>query len=469
MRRRLTDKLNSPYINYLVISFIIISLFWVIMNQKDWKKEKGVIYYDVISYYAYLPAAFIHNDLTLSFLDAYKGDYKLLFWPLKTKDNKRVMKMSLGLSIMYAPFFFIAHIAANALGYIPDGFSPPYKIALLIGALFYLSIGLLFLRKFLIKFYSENIIAITLTVLVAGTNLYYYSSFEGAMPHVFNFSLFALFLFFTDKWHERPNLKNSLAIGLISGLISVIRPTNIVIVLFFILYQCNSFSDIRTKFVFFIHHYKKIILIAVFSVAVWAPQFAYWKIATGHWIYYSYQEEGFYFLNPHIIDGLFGFRKGVIIYTPLMLLAFIGLFLLKRNSKFRLPVSVFIIINTYIILSWWCWWYGGSLGNRAFIESYAIMAIPLAAFIKWMLKQKQILKFSLICILIIASLIGTFHTVQYHYGAIHWDSMTKAAYFDSFGNIRPSGKFQSLIKAPNYKNAKKGLKEYSEKQTEDTK
>ena len=108
-----------------------------------------------------------------------------------------------------------------------------------------------------------------------------------------------------------------------------------------------------------------------------------------------------------------------------------------------------------MILSWWSWWYGGSYGLRAFIDSYALLIIPLAAFIDYfyaVMKKRAV-------VLIIASLFifhGVFQTFQYYYGAIHWDSMTKEAYWDSFGHLHPSAKFQSLLKAPDYEKAMKG-------------
>ena len=58
------------------------------LNVKHWKEEQRVIEWDAISYYAYLPAAFIYNDLSLSFTDGYDGPHKFVFWPEKGPDRK---------------------------------------------------------------------------------------------------------------------------------------------------------------------------------------------------------------------------------------------------------------------------------------------------------------------------------------------------------------------------------------------
>ena len=60
-------------------------------------------------------------------------------------------------------------------------------------------------------------------------------------------------------------------------------------------------------------------------VLVWVPQMIYWKEMTGRWLYFSYgSDERFFFGDPAIIKGLFSYRKGLFIYTPLLLFAFAG-------------------------------------------------------------------------------------------------------------------------------------------------
>ena len=62
---------------------------------------------------------------------------------------------------------------------------------------------------------------------------------------------------------------------------------------------------------------------ALMVVLVWVPQMIYWNEMTGHWLYFSYgSDERFFFGDPAIIKGLFSYRKGLFIYTPLLLFAF---------------------------------------------------------------------------------------------------------------------------------------------------
>ncbi|MBK6283367.1 MAG: hypothetical protein IPF54_12580 [Draconibacterium sp.] len=125
------------------------------------------------------------------------------------------------------------------------------------------------------------------------------------------------------------------------------------------------------------------------------PQLLYWKAQTGHYIFNSYMDQGkFFFLEPQIINGLFSYRKGWLIYTLIMILAIFGFFLVAKNMRqiYFLPILIFTVINIYMVYSWWCWWYGGSYGSRPMIDIYGIMAIPMAAILEKMLSGKIRLK-----------------------------------------------------------------------------
>jgi hypothetical protein len=185
----------------------------------------------------------------------------------------------------------------------------------------------------------------------------------------------------------------------------------------------------------------------------------YWKEMTGHWLYFSYgSDERFFFGDPAIIKGLFSWRKGLFIYTPILLFAFAGIIMLWRNrSPHALPVTLFVPLNIYIIFSWWCWWYGGGFGQRAFIDSYALMAVAAAALLAYAFSSgKRWLRAGIITAYCMLMSLGIFNNIQYYNGAIHWESMTKAAYWDSFGRIRPSAEFNDLLQAPDYEAARAG-------------
>jgi len=438
----------------IVNLIIIFAVGYNMFNIHYWTHSNRVIYHDVISYYSYLPATFIYKDLTLNFIQDSGGYFSDKFWPLKTPDGRNVIKMSMGLSFLYAPFFVLGHITAGLTDYPADGFSVPYKFFLTMSALFYLALGLFFLRKVLENYFSWKVVVITLITVVLGTNLYYYSAIESTMPHVYLFALFSAFIYMTIRWYEKPDMENSIIIGLLGGLITLIRPTDIILSVFFLLWDVKSAKELKERFLFFVRNPRFIIAMALTFAVVWIPQLAYWKFATGHWLYYSYNNEGFNFLHPHIIDGMFSYRKGWLLYTPVMLFAIAGVALSYRKMKeIFVPSLVFLMLNIYIITSWWCWWYGGSFGGRPFIDSYPILALSLAVFIKWTFSLKKTAKLISHIVITLLVLLNLFQTWQYYGGNIHYDAMTKKAYWKIFLRPFPDDTYKQFLDHPDYEKA----------------
>ncbi len=450
----------------LIITFMTINM----LSVRHWKEEQRVIEWDGISYYAYLPATFIYNDLSLSFIDGYQGSHKFIFWPEKGPDGKYLIKTTMGLSFLWLPFFIAGHLTALITGADAGGYSDPYKFFLLVSALFYLLVGLIYLRRILITHFTDQVAALILAGFVFSTNLYWYTLFQGTMAHAYSFTLVSAFVWYSMEWHgvwgigqgagsREHEVWNSVRLGLLLGLISLIRPTNIIIIIFFLFYGVISGKDLKNRVRELATCYKYVLLIMLMVVVVWIPQMIYWKEMTGYWLYFSYgSDERFFFGDPAIIKGLFSWQKGLFIYTPLLLFSFAGIIILwMKRSPYAFPITLFVPLNVYIIFSWWCWWYGGGFGQRAFIDSYALMAVAAAALLGYAFSSgRNWFRTGIITIYLLLMSLGIFNNIQYYHGAIHWDSMTKAAYWDSFGRVRPSADFYNLLEAPDYGAAKKG-------------
>jgi hypothetical protein len=444
----------------IAIVIVIISCFLIDLDLKNWTKEERVVEYDIHWYYAYLPAKFIYNDIELKKSDYQYGDNHYWFWKVKTADGHEIIKSTMGLAFMYAPFFFVAHTYAQFSDYPRDGFSEPYKIFLLLSAIFYLFVGLDFLKKILLHYkFSDAHIAITLLLLGLGTNLLCYSSQSAPMPHVYVFCLIAMFIYYTIKWYHVQSIKTTIILGFLFGLISLIRPSNVIIILFFLLYNVSNWAEFKERMLFLKKTHLQLISIALLTILIWVPQLIYWKIVTGHFIAYSYTDEGFFFLHPHIIDGLFSFQKGWLVYTPMMAFAIVGIFILKDNlKKLRLPIVLFLIINIYVIFSWWCWWYGGTYGQRSMIDCYALMAIPLATFVKFVSDKKWYYNTAFYCVATFFIWLNIFQTFQFENHSLHWDAMSKELYFKQFGKMEKIKDFDTYLSYPNYEEARSGGK-----------
>ena len=441
----------SKYSIYFSVAVVCI----MILSARHWKKEDKVIAWDVVSYYAYLPATFIFHDIKLEKKETFD---KGIFWPEPLPDGNKVIKTSMGMSILYSPFFFMSHGIAKLLGWEAYGYSSVYKIGLLVGSVFYLFIGLFFLRRILKVYFSEQIVALTIVTIALGTNLLNYATYDATMSHLYNFTLITIFVWYTIQWYKSPRLLSLIFLGLLSGLIALVRPSNIVVLVFFFLYGVFSKETLtqRTRLIFSKFHW--FLLMAAGFIFVWVPQFLYWWKVTGHFFVDSYPTERFFWGNPHFIAGLFSYRKGWLIYTPVMAFALVGIILLfSKMKEFFWATFVFILIATYIIVSWWCWWYGGSFGMRSFVDYYGILAIPMALLFSELWRFRKQSKIIVLSIVFLALLQNNFFLEKYKRGALHYDSMSKAAFWYSFWHIRPHCEYWQLLEVPDYDKAREGI------------
>jgi hypothetical protein len=400
---------------------------------------EATLAWDVSGYYLYLPAIFIYKDLKkLEFLPGIIEKYKPSTTPDQAYDGdhgNKLMKYPAGMAVAYAPFFFLAHALAPALGFPADGFSLPYQVAIHLGSLLVGLLGLWFLRKNLLHFFSDNTTALAILLLVPGTNFFNYATFDTAMPHLYGFTLLAMLVHLTIRWHERPTWANSLGIGACSGLAALIRPTDIVFAMVPVLWGLTT-TGWRQRLHLFWQQKNKLLLAATAVFLIGCIQLVYWKTTAGEWLKYSYRDQGFTFSRPHFGNVFFSYRKGWFIYTPLMLFAVAGFyFLAKRHWKLFPTIFLFFFVNTWIVSSWNVWWYGGGFGQRGFIQSYALLAFPLAAFLAWMV-EKRWSKWVFTPLLLFCLALNLFQTRQAHFGTFETEMMSKAFYWRIFAKTK---------------------------------
>ena len=456
------------FVRLTLIGILLIQI-GVILNIRPWRnaeKKNALINWDVTSYYSYLPAIFVHKDLKFEFLNNSEVNYaeKHQFWPETAPNGNKVIKTTMGMSVLYFPFFIISHIYSLVKDkVVANGFSKPYEIGLTFSSIFYMMIGLFFLAKVLRSIYDEKKVSILLFLVFLGTNLFYYATTEPCMSHVYTFSLASVFMYITMKIYEKNNWKFFIFLGLIYGLLFLVRPTNILFILAFLLYKIESFSSLNKRLYWLIQHYKKLTISIVISVLIGSVQFFYWKWATGNWFFNSYVGEQFYFNQPRIIEFLFSYRKGWLVYTPIFVFSFLGLYkMYVRKNPWFFSTLIMLPVLIYLFSSWWCWWFGGGFGMRPMIDYYPLLIIPLGEILSTKISYK---KYILNFILAGFVSLNLFQTLQRRNLVIHWDSMSKESYWAFFTTIKMKNaqdweRQKILLNAPDYNKARNGELEY---------
>ncbi|KAF0131355.1 MAG: hypothetical protein FD155_1019 [Bacteroidetes bacterium] len=448
-------KLNTQKFDWSIYTMIalLLVLTWIVFSHIPHK----ILSWDIFGYYLYLPFTFIYYDLGLRDFAVVQGiidKYQNTAWfyqALPQQGGEWVMKYPMGMAVLYLPWFAVGHLWAIIGGYETDGFSSPYQLSVLYGSFIYTVLGIVFFRKSLRKFFDPLITSILLITIVFGTNYLVLTVYhgQGLMSHNYLFFLFALILWFTIRWHEQPSLKFATALGLLIGLAALSRPTEILVAGIPLFWGIHNTESLLNKVSLFKKRWKDVVILGLLITLIGGMQLVYFKLMTGKFLFNSYggnAGEGMEFLHPYIWQVLFSFRKGWLIYTPVMILALAGFVqLFQRKREYFWSIFLFFIVSFYVIASWSCWWYADSFSQRALIPMYVFLAIPMGYLIEGFLHRNIILKILISALLIVLITFNLFQSHQFLKGIIHSSRMTKAYYKEVFLSMKLPADAEKLL------------------------
>jgi len=361
----------------LGIAGVLLFLCLNLNSKNKFSNYKDPIWADAAGYYVYLPATFIYgweaNAVPIEWPDQLGNGFEY------DEKGKLRTKYPVGVALLELPFFLLAHGWASSNGN-ADGYSYEYHVGLWIAGLFYLILGLFFLKEFLLKRFDLKYVLITLLVLLLGTNLYYYGLNSAGMSHIYSFFLFSLLLWLSDTIAHNVDAKRIVLFAFFAGICLMVRPTSIIYLLFLLFLNSDFLTRLSRKSL------KKPLLFLSMLIAFllpMLPQFLYWKYSTGNFIYYSYGEEGFNWLSPELVKFWFSTNNGLFSYSPVLLFALIGIGLMwQKNRKEAVKFTGLFLLISYVFSSWWCWWYGCSYGSRSLVEFIVPLSIPFCLFVQ---------------------------------------------------------------------------------------
>ena len=214
---------------------------------------------------------------------------------------------------------------------------------------------------------------------------------------------------------------------LLFGLATSIRPTEVLIGLIPLIILFKAFGNTK-------QFWRTILLFPAMSLLWNIPQILYWKLVGGELITANLHTEDIVLSDPNILNFLLSYRKGWLLYTPILLTAIWGgYYAYKINKTLFWAISSFLLLFTYIVCSWETWYYATSYSSRVMVDIYPVMAILIAILIseiskKWM--RIALLTFSMCCILL-----NGFQSRQVELGYLHNYRMTSEHYWYIFGKL----------------------------------
>ncbi|MDR0801052.1 hypothetical protein [Fluviicola sp.] len=390
--------------------------------------------YDGYGYYMYLTQLFQYRNLGFQQQELQEVQNKYcegtVVYQLKRQDNGNNLDIyHMGQAYLELPAYTVGHVFAKAFGYPKDGFSKPYHITYLLNALFFILLGLFFLTKILRLFFSDQLSALLLLIIYFGTNFWVTAIHSYQLQHIYLFALIGLLLYALLKLRAFPAKRKYLVIAaLILGLISAVRPTHVLLG-FLPLFLLRGIYPSKATY------WKSLLLFPLAGLLFNLPQIIYWKILGGSWFILNMHVEEVVIVDPHLVDFLFSYKKGWLLYSPVFLLLIPGLIQVYKKQR-TLFWGIFTTTTAciWIFASWECWWYAASFGSRAMVDLYPLLAVPLG-FALIYLGKKKIVAIATMVFLVFTTGLSLFQSEQFARGYLHPDRMTKAQYWYIFGKL----------------------------------
>jgi hypothetical protein len=382
---------------------------------------------DGTGYYAYLPQWFIYGTHNFEFMGYIKSKYpdsKFIINELDRYPNNRLRnKYYTGTALSNIPFFILGHVHASMCNEPMDGYSRPYLIWINIGSIAYFLFGSLGFYLFLRRFQIDRFwILLGLMGMAFATNLSYYVNVSVPFAHVFGFATINWSLFFAKKWADTNERSAFFWLCFFLGFSFVIRPTNLLVILFIPFLFPNFRIFIGRSLSWLKYRRKCIVFGSLLFFAFIAFQLLMTHDQSGEWQLNTYSNERFdNWTNPEILNVLFSWRKGLFVYAPILFLILPGIAMLYRKSAYlTIGYLLFFVISTYVFASWWCWWYGGGLGMRVYIDFMAILFVPIVFLLQ---TTRILLKITCVGLMLLSSWMYQVYEFQMVNNILHYDNM----------------------------------------------
>jgi hypothetical protein len=381
---------------------------------------------DAYSYFVYLPSWLLYHDASLQSVadDCCGGEFPaftaIVRWPAT---GRWVNAHPIGVAVLVMPFFLLAHALTLWTNLTPDGFSPYYQHAAGLAGLCYAVAGLWVLRRLLRRHFSGGVADATVAAMLFGTSLFHYATFDSMWSHAFSFALSAALLSCCDRWREQPGMRAALAIGLLSGLMVLVRHANAIIP-----------AALVATLVAREPSYRRFAGLSVAAgIAAVLPQLWVYHRATEHWLVSGYAAlPGFSWTQPAIAGVLVSTQKGVFFWAPLLLVAVAGFIWLPPALRSWRPAIVAIfVVDTYLMASWFDWQLGASYGHRGFVDLYPLLAPGLAAAFARLSVDRRLRQIATVTVVALCAL-SMFQMLQYWHGVMPMSDVTWRQYKSQF-------------------------------------
>src|SRR5258706_14658804 len=357
---------------------------------------------DGVGYYAFARAPLIEHsfDFAHDYINANTGFREARLDEhgrpkefFRTRTGHLDNHFTVGPAILWAPFLLLAHggvLLARALGshVAADGFSAPYRLAMAFGTAFWGFLGLLLAFR-LARQYTGDVWAFLATAAIWwASSLPVYMYFNPSWSHAHSAFAVSLFVFYWHQTRERRTVRQWVVLALIAGLMLNVYYANAMLLIIPVVEALRDYltafrggaaakagvSKLLTK------HF----LFAAITLLCLLPTFVTRYIVYGNPFATGYGSvQNWAWRSPYFLSVLFSSEHGLFSWTPLLLLATVGLVLFRwREPRVGTPLLA-AALAFYIFIACYPDWAGiSSFGNRFFVSLTPLFILGLSVFLE---------------------------------------------------------------------------------------
>lgn len=366
---------------------------------------------DEIEYYAFLRSLWFDHDLSFEneyqhFYDAgiaATPEFHETFLERQTETGLRLNFATIGCALLWSPFYAIADVGtrlARRLGASTpvDGYSYPYLAAVCYGSALY---GL---AAVLLSCMAARRIGLPDTAVMAGiaiwigTPLLFYTHVAPPMSHASSAFMVALFVLTWLRVRRHWTWQGCAWLGGIAAVMAMVREQDA----FFAIGPAVDFLAFAAAWLRAREGraaaMRRLAVPALAGVAAgvltFTPQALAYLTLNGHVGPSGVVERKMSWSAPHALAVLFSAEHGLLAWTPLVALGFVGLLLLPAATRIaRANASpeaswlarcfiLMVLLQVYVAGSVESWTVAGAFGQRRFVALTVLLTIGLAALLQ---------------------------------------------------------------------------------------
>lgn len=315
---------------FLLAAFVFLAHAWVV---------GGAVWGDGRFYYSYMPSLVLNRSLG--------------------PPNK----FAIGPALFWLPFFTLVHLIIRG-----DGFGFGYQIVVGLASVFYGIGGLYFCFLVVRRYFSERIALVGTLSIWLGSNLFFYTAVDPINSHAISFFISSVVLYFWLKLDAEKKNWPVAILGMLMGVLGMVRVQDLIFAL---------------PLLIWIKKWKRKLILAGGILLGFLPQILVWQILfTRIKSPYLIAGERFNLIQPQIMSVLFSPKNGLIFYSPIIILALIGLVAWYKRNKFLAYGGLTLFLLQLLIVAFWHnWWGGQAYGGRMFISLMPFFILGMSDFI----------------------------------------------------------------------------------------